>query len=88
MKLIIITIIAFLLIFWIQTTDKHRFKHDKKHKKNIFDKIKIPLLATCLIILALKCSESKQSPSIIAPTDNLMSSQVTDQEIFMGQPEF
>ena len=57
MNLIIIGIISFLLVFWFQMSDKYLLqnKDPKKKVKNIFYKIKLPLLIACLILLANYC---------------------------------
>ena len=90
-NLLIISIIAFLLIFWFQFSDKYLVqKPDPKKKiKNIFNKIKIPLLVACLILLATYCGKEKEIP-IKGITSVTISPSVpsTNQEIFMGQPDF
>jgi len=77
-NIIIGGIISFLLVFWFQVSDKH----NKNKKKNLFDKIKLPLLVTSLVLLAYLCDVGKTTISAVQDGGTIV------QEIFTEQPDF
>jgi hypothetical protein len=76
-NIIIGGIISFLLVFWFQVSDRYNNK-----KKNLFDKIKLPLLVTSLVLLAYLCDVGKTTISTVQDGGRIV------QEIFTEQPNF
>jgi predicted permease len=84
-EILIISIIVFLIFIWIQRSDKK----NKNKVKNLFDKIKNPLLITSLIVFALTySSDNKISNNIKIPKNILPVSTNFVQEVFTGPPTF
>jgi hypothetical protein len=92
-KNIIIFLLVFLLILWLQHNDDIKFKN--KNRISLYDKIKIPLISSILIIL-IKDNNYKECidnmKSIISSKENLsLDSPVNNKvfnDIFIGPPDF
>ena len=85
-EIIIISIIVFFIFIWIQKSDKK----NKNKVKNLFDKIKNPLLIASLIIFALSySSNNKTFNNIKTTTKNILPITTSiSQKIFTGPPTF
>ena len=57
-KFYLIILTSFLLVFWIQTSDRY---NTKENNKKMINKIKLPLLVSCLIGLILLVNDNIKS---------------------------
>ena len=89
-KNIIIFLVVFFLIMWLQHNDDKKF--DKtKNRTSLYDKIKIPLVSAIFIILVKEIDLNNyfnfimpaKTPSIEIPTPKN-----TLNDIFVGPPDF
>lgn len=89
-KCYLIILTSVLLVFWIQTSDKHNNK--KENKENIINKIKLPTLVGCLVGLILlvndntKCITSEINLNVIDLKKTLPTKVSPD--IYTEQPNF
>jgi hypothetical protein len=74
---LIIGCIIFILILWFQKYKQNDLK-EKKSIKKFFDKIKLPILVTCLVLVALEFN--KTVPLISKSSNNF--------KIITSQPNF
>lgn len=89
-KFYLIVLTSFLLVLWIQTSDRHNNK--KENKENIINKIKLPMLVSCIVGLILlvnnnlKCITSEINLNII----DLKKTEPTkvSPDIYTEQPNF
>tara|TARA_B110000971_G_C19853303_1_gene428176 strand:+ start:477 stop:767 length:291 start_codon:yes stop_codon:yes gene_type:complete len=93
-KNIIIFIVVFLLIMWLQHNDDLKTGKDRT---KLYDKIKIPLVASLLVVLIKdidyeECFNVFQSVTIIRQPDITTLSEVPNNnvlnDIFIGPPDF
>jgi hypothetical protein len=98
-KNIMIFLIVFFIILWLQHNDDYKFnKIDKRI--SLYDKIKIPLVSALLVILIKEfdlntCTNFIQSIMIIKPPnikdnflENINLPQKVLNDIYIGPPDF
>jgi len=92
-KNIIIFLVVFLLIMWLQHNDDIKFNKTNK-RISVYDKIKIPLVSAICVILIKEidinsCTNFIQSIMVIKTPTNELSKQITVlDDIFIGPPDF
>ena len=92
-KNIIIFLLVFILILWLQHNDDIKFNNN--NRKSLYDKIKIPLVCSILIIFFKdnyyqECFNNIKSIMIIKeelPLNSPINNKVFN-DIFIGQPDF
>jgi len=88
-KNIIVFLLVFLLILWLQHNDDIKFK--KNNRIALYDKIKIPLICSILIILFkdynyVECIENIKS--VIILKNEIPIESPVNNDIFIGPPDF
>jgi hypothetical protein len=92
-KNIIIFLVVFLLIMWLQHNDDIKFNKTDK-RISIYDKIKIPLVSAIFVILIKEidinnCTNFIHSIMVIKTPTNKLSNPITVlDDIFIGPPDF
>lgn len=77
-NIILFGVFSFILILWFQESKKNE-KNKKTNIKSFINNIKLPVLVSCLVLLALECNPQKLGIS----TDKKISL-----EINTSQPNF
>jgi hypothetical protein len=88
-KNIIIFLVVFFLIMWLQHNDDKKFNKTDK-RVSLYDKIKIPLVSALLVILIkdLDINNLINSIKTIKPQIELSNPKKALDDIFVGPPDF
>jgi hypothetical protein len=85
-KNIIIFIVIFFIIMWLQYNDDNKFNKINK-RISIYDKIKIPLFSAISVIL-IKELNLNSCTNLINPIMVINTSSKISDDIFVGPPDF